>query len=166
MKRKDFLEISGKSLLGASLLSQLPFNAYSQDGKTNRKNNGGTMIEVKTRRLFLQDTWTISRNSSDYKDNVFVKIEKDGIVGLGEAGPNVRYGENAEKTIERINRMKPVIEKANPWQFVDLKNEIFAGITDQNCARCALDIPSWIGLVKVLMYPYTKCGDWINPKHH
>jgi L-alanine-DL-glutamate epimerase-like enolase superfamily enzyme len=147
MKRKDFLELSGKSILGASLLSQLPFSACSHDGKTNSKNSGGVMIEVKTRRLFLQDTWTISRNSSDYKDNVFVRIEKDGIFGLGEAGPNVRYGENAEKTTDCINLMKPVLEEANLWQFVDLKNEIFAGITDQNCARCALDIAimDWVG---------------------
>ena len=147
MKRKDFLELSGKSLLGASLLSQLPFSACSHDGKTNSKNSGGVMIEVKTRRLFLQDTWTISRNSSDYKNNVFVRIEKDGIVGLGEAAPNVRYGENAEKTTERINHMKPVLEKIDLWHFVDMKDEIFSGITDQNCARCALDIAimDWIG---------------------
>ncbi len=147
MKRKDFLEISGKSLIGASLLSQLPLSACIQNGKTTSKNSGGVMIEVKTKRLFLQDTWTISRNSSDYKDNVFVKIEKDGIVGLGEAGPNVRYGENAEKTTDRINQMKPILEEMDPWHYVDLKDKIFAGITDQNCARCALDIAvmDWVG---------------------
>jgi L-alanine-DL-glutamate epimerase-like enolase superfamily enzyme len=78
---------------------------------------------------------------------VFVKIEKDGIVGLGEAGPNVRYGENAEKTTDRINQMKPILEEMDPWHYVDLKDKIFAGITDQNCARCALDIAvmDWVG---------------------
>jgi L-alanine-DL-glutamate epimerase-like enolase superfamily enzyme len=155
MKRKDFLEISGKSLMGASLLSQLPLSACVETEKNNQPNSGGVMIEVKTKRLFLQDTWTISRNSSDYKDNVFVKIEKDGVIGWGEAAPNVRYGENAEKTTKRIEAMKPTLEKSDLWHFVDLKKEIFAGITDQNCARCALDIAimDWIGKsLKVPLY--------------
>ena len=105
------------------------------------------MIEVKTKRLFLKDTWTISRNSSDYKDNVFVRIEKDGVTGFGEAAPNVRYGEYHAKTTDRINAVQNLFEKYDLWHYVDLKNEIFAGITDQNCARCALDIAimDWIG---------------------
>lgn len=105
------------------------------------------MIEVKTKRIFLQDTWTISRNSSDYKDNVFVRIEKDGVTGYGEAAPNVRYGEDNEKTMDRINGIKSILEQYDLWHYVDLKDQIFASITDQNCARCALDIAimDWVG---------------------
>lgn len=143
MKRKEFLETSGKSLLAMSLLSQVPLNFMA----CNSTKNGGIMIEVKKRRLKLAHTWTISRNSSDYKDNVFVRIEKDGISGFGEAGPNVRYGEDWEKTIDRINKAKPIFENNDLWHFVDIKNELDRTITDQSCAKCALDIAlmDWIG---------------------
>lgn len=105
------------------------------------------MIEVKTRRLFLKDTWTISRNSADFKDNVFVRIEKDGITGFGEAAPNLRYGEDHVKTTVHLNRIKSFIEKCNLCHYVDLKDKLFAAITGQNCARCALDIAimDWVG---------------------
>lgn len=147
MKRKEFVEVTGKSLLGLTVLSQIPAKSMAIISEKNIKSDGGTMIEVKTKRLFLKDTWTISRNSSDYKDNVFVRIEKDGVSGYGEAAPNVRYGEDHNKTTERINGLKSLFEKYDLWHFVDLKDEIFAGITDQNCARCALDIAimDWIG---------------------
>ena len=71
MKRKEFLNISGKSLIGLSVLGHLPFSSCT----VKKASIGGVMLEVKTKRLMLQHTWTISRNSSDYKDNVFVKIE-------------------------------------------------------------------------------------------
>ena len=115
------------------------------------------MLEVKTKRLLLQHTWTISRNSSDYKDNVFVKIEKDGVTGYGEAAPNVRYGEDHEKTTDRIMGVKEMIEQFDLWQFAELKEEIFKAITDQNCARCALDIAimDWVGKkLNVPLYKY------------
>jgi L-alanine-DL-glutamate epimerase-like enolase superfamily enzyme len=143
MNRKEFLKRSGKSIVGLSILSQIPMQFMACDSSKN----GGTMIEVKKRRLKLAHTWTISRNSSDYKDNVFVKIEKDGISGFGEAAPNVRYGEDWEKTIDRINKAKSIFEKNELWHFVDIKNELDATITDQSCAKCALDIAllDWIG---------------------
>jgi L-alanine-DL-glutamate epimerase-like enolase superfamily enzyme len=130
-----------------TFLSQLASSGCNTNSGKKSKNSGGVMLTVKTKRIFLKDTWTISRNSSDYKDNVYVKIEKDGIAGYGEAGPNIRYGEDAQKTTDRIESMRPLIENSNLWHFVDLKTAIFEGITDQNCARCALDIAvmDWIG---------------------
>jgi L-alanine-DL-glutamate epimerase-like enolase superfamily enzyme len=147
MRRKDFLEVSGKSLLGLTVLGQIPVKSIANISEKNIQSSGGAMIEVKTKRLFLEDTWTISRNSSDYKDNVFVRIEKDGVTGFGEAAPNVRYGEDHTKTTDRIHGVSNIFDKYDLWHYVDLKEEIFASITDQNCARCALDIAimDWIG---------------------
>lgn len=143
MKRKEFLSMSGKSLVGISVLGHLPLISRT----TQKASIGGAMLEVKTKRLMLQHTWTISRNSSDYKDNVFVKIEKDGIIGYGEAAPNVRYGEDNEKTTDRINGIRQMVEAYDLWQFAELKEDIFKSITDQNCARCAVDmaIMDWVG---------------------
>jgi L-alanine-DL-glutamate epimerase-like enolase superfamily enzyme len=147
MKRKDFLTVASQSLLGMGLLAGWPFRAHASSGINLDESTGGTMFEVKTRRIFLQHTWTISRNSSDYKDNVFVRITRDGVTGYGEAAPNVRYGEDHIKTMDRINGVKTLLEQYDWWHFSELKEEIFKSITDQNCARCALDIAimDWIG---------------------
>ena len=147
MKRKEFLNFSTKSLIGLSFLSHIPGKGWAKLSKNIFETNGGAMIEIETKRLFLQHTWTISRNSSDYKDNVFVKINKDGVVGYGEAAPNVRYGEDHEKTTKRINSVKDLIENYDLWCFAELKEDLFKKIVDQNCARCALDIAvlDWVG---------------------
>ena len=146
LNRKEFLSLSGKSLIGFSLLNSL--NGCSSGGSNyQKKGTGKVMIEVKTRRLELAHTWTISRSSSDFKDNVFVKIERDGIIGLGEAAPNVRYGENAELTTQRINEAKTIFDQIDLFHFTDIKSALDAQITDQSCAKAALDIAlmDWIG---------------------
>jgi L-alanine-DL-glutamate epimerase-like enolase superfamily enzyme len=147
MNRKEFLAASGKSIVGLSILGQIPLNFMACDTSSKIKSGGGTMIEIKTRRLKLAHTWTIARNSSDYKDNVFVKIEKDGIAGYGEAAPNIRYSEDWEKTTDRINKAKSIFDKHDLWHYVDIKEELDKTIIDQSCAKCALDIAlmDWIG---------------------
>ncbi len=147
MKRKDFLTVTTQSLLGMGLLANWPLRVHARTRSRLNELTGGAMIEVKTKRLFLQHTWTISRNSSDYKDNVFVRITRDGVTGYGEAAPNVRYGEDNIKTTDRINGVKTLMEQYDLWHFAELKEDIFKSITDQNCARCALDIAimDWIG---------------------
>ncbi len=152
MDRKKFIKVTGASVAGMAILNKLPVPVLAN----STESKGAAMIEIKTKRLILAHTWTISRNSSDYKDNVFVKIEKDGIIGYGEAAPNVRYGEDAQKTTDRIKEIKGLIEKSDLWHFVDLKEQIFKNIIDQNCARCALDIAimDWVG--KSLRVPLYK----------
>jgi L-alanine-DL-glutamate epimerase-like enolase superfamily enzyme len=157
MKRKDFLHIGTQSLLGMGFLTKFPFKGHVPNSSKLSESAGGAMIEVKTKRLYLQHTWTISRNSSDYKDNVFVTITKDGVTGYGEAAPNVRYGEDHIMTTERINAVRPLFDQYDLWQFTELKDAIFKAISDQNCARCALDIAimDWIGKsLNIPLYKY------------
>jgi L-alanine-DL-glutamate epimerase-like enolase superfamily enzyme len=53
---------------------------------------------LESRELPLRYTWKISRNASDSKTNLFVRVQQQegGAVGWGEAAPNVRYGESPE----------------------------------------------------------------------
>lgn len=99
------------------------------------------------RRLTLKHTWTIARNSSDYKDNVFVRIERDGVVGWGEAAPNVRYGESAEKTLAVLERTRPLLESSDWFEYVDLRRRWETFTKGQTCAGAALDmaILDWVG---------------------
>ncbi|HPY50766.1 MAG TPA: hypothetical protein PLO68_12925, partial [Sedimentisphaerales bacterium] len=104
-------------------------------------------FSLSVKRLTLKHTWTIARNSSDYKDNVFVRIERDGVVGWGEAAPNVRYGESAEKTVGVLEQARPLFESSDWFEYVDLRRQWETFTKDQTCAGAALDMAvlDWVG---------------------
>lgn len=104
------------------------------------------MLEYKIKDLNLTHTWTISRNSADVKHNVFVKYTHDDVFGIGEAAPNIRYNETAESTIDVIQKAVPLVEKFDPWRFVDLGYAIRDFVEQQTAAKCAIDIAilDWI----------------------
>jgi L-alanine-DL-glutamate epimerase-like enolase superfamily enzyme len=146
LSRKQFLSLTGKTLLGLPFLHSLSNRLFAK--KVQTKNNiEGAMIEVKIKRLDLAHTWTIARNSSDFKENVFVKLERDGIFGIGEAAPNVRYGENPELTTQRIREAASIYQSYNLFHYMDIKSAVDKTILDQSCAKAALDIAlmDWIG---------------------
>jgi len=61
--------------------------------------------------LQLDQPFTISRGTKTAVRNVLVKLTADGITGYGEAGPNRRYDEDAEKVI--------CVLESLPEQFFD-----------------------------------------------
>jgi len=110
-------------------------------------------LQYKVKRLRLRHTWTIARGSADCKDNVFVRLEKDGLVGYGEAAPNARYGETSNSVTEVIRNSEPLFQDANPWHYVDLGARI-AGLTEaQTAAKAALDIALMDWVAKKLAVP-------------
>ena len=114
-------------------------------------------ISVKKQRLPLEHNWTIARNSSDYKDNVFITIEENNVVGIGEAAPNIRYNESANRTISSIKGAVNFLEKSDLFDYQDIKSHLEKIINDQNCARAAIDmaILDWIGKSKnIPLYKY------------
>jgi L-alanine-DL-glutamate epimerase-like enolase superfamily enzyme len=133
-------------LLGASVLAGVG-GAGVVVGQQNA--TGATRFSVSRRRLMLTHTWTIARNSSDYKDNVFVRIERDGVVGWGEAAPNVRYGQSAEATIEVLEKARSLVEAGDWLQYVDLDLRLRweRELAGDSCAHAALDmaILDWVG---------------------
>jgi L-alanine-DL-glutamate epimerase-like enolase superfamily enzyme len=133
MARRDLLKTIGAASLSASAKS-----LWAGDGPR---------VAFSVKRLTLKHTWTIARNSSDYKDNVFVRIERDGVVGWGEAAPNVRYGESAEKTLAVLERARPLLESADWFEYVDLRRGWETFTNDQTCAGAALDMAvlDWVG---------------------
>ncbi len=56
-----------------------------------------TLWTIEKRHLPLKFTWKISRNSSTFKENFFVRFNFRGIEGMGEVAPNIRYGETPDK---------------------------------------------------------------------
>jgi L-alanine-DL-glutamate epimerase-like enolase superfamily enzyme len=139
------MEISRRKLLGTAALTGAAWAGIGAAGERSAK--GATHLSVSGKRLVLRHTWTISRNSSDFKENVFVRVERDGVVGWGEAAPNVRYGESAELTVAAIEKARPVIEGGDWLHYVDLRGQWERAMPDQSCACAALDIAvlDWVG---------------------
>ena len=114
------------------------------------------MIDVKIRTLELKNVWTTSRNSSQYKQNVFVKIEKDGVTGYGEAAPNIRYGEEAQTTEEKIRSASTLLSQHDLFKYTKVKDVLDEWIVAQNCAKAALDIALMDWVAKSLNVPLYK----------
>jgi L-alanine-DL-glutamate epimerase-like enolase superfamily enzyme len=161
MSRKEFLHKTSKGVLAATALSAGPGAANART-HTPVESDSGFTIEYKSKRLELAHAWTIARNTSSFKENVFVKLEKDGIIGLGEAAHNVRYGETLESTIATIEQATPLLQSCNPLHFTEVGYAILNVGKGQTAAKAALDIAliDWLGKRYGLAY-YQLLG--LNP---
>lgn len=91
-------------------------------------------------RLKLRHTWTTTMSSSDYRDTIQARLSSDGVTGLGEGAPIVRYHENAEEGKRALESIAPFLQSANPWHFQNLMSAVSAKIPGQFAAKAALDI--------------------------
>jgi L-alanine-DL-glutamate epimerase-like enolase superfamily enzyme len=140
LRRREFLKGAAALAVGGAG----PVAAASGD---SGRAGGSDRFTISGKRLVLRHTWTLSRNSSDFKDNVFLRIERDGIVGWGEAAPNVRYGESAEKTVAALERAQGSFESGDWSAYATMPERWKAAGAAQQCAGAALDIAllDWVG---------------------
>ena len=145
ISRKKFLALAG--LAGSSII--FPGSAFLKYRKENKgkDNNGKASITYKKIKLNLGHTWTISRGSTDFKEDVFVYYTNDGITGIGEASHMTGAGQNADRTIEELKRIIPVYINTDPFKFSELTGEVNKEIQGISPAKAALDIAlfDWLG---------------------
>lgn len=79
---------------------------------------------LEKRTLPLKFTWKISRNSSTFKENFFVRFSFQGIEGLGEVAPNIRYGETPDKIEDDFLFFQSEARKYELTSLIDLHNFI------------------------------------------
>ena len=98
-------------------------------------------------RLKLRHTWTTVMSSSEYRDNLHLRFHREGITGLGEGAPIVRYHENAESAMRAVHSVRDLVESAEPRHFTKLMAEIFRRIDGEYAAKAAIDIAlmDWTG---------------------
>ncbi len=104
-------------------------------------------IETRITRLKLRHTWTTVMSSSDYRDTLQVRYSRDGITGLGEGAPIVRYKEDARGADAAVQSVRDYLAAADPWQFRKVLHETFRRIDGNWAAKAAIDIAlmDWIG---------------------
>jgi L-alanine-DL-glutamate epimerase-like enolase superfamily enzyme len=98
-------------------------------------------------RLNLKHTWTTVMSSSDYRDTLHVRYARDGVTGRGEGAPIVRYNESAASGKDAVEKIRPLLETADPAAFAKLTDEIFRRIDGQYAAKSAMNIAlmDWTG---------------------
>ena len=107
---------------------------------------------IKKLKLNLKYTWKISRNSSEFKENLIITCGGKGAMGMGEVAPNIRYGETPENLLEEFE----VIEK----NLRDCPTEIQAfetwlnGFKLHNALRFGIESALYIGIFLPIKYRY------------
>ncbi|MGC8761215.1 MAG: dipeptide epimerase [Bryobacteraceae bacterium] len=97
-------------------------------------------IETRIRRLRLRHTWTTVMSSSEYRDTFFVEYSRDGITGIGEGAPIIRYKESAESCRAAVESIRPWLAGQHPEAFVKLMDGVFRRVEGNFAAKAALDI--------------------------
>jgi L-alanine-DL-glutamate epimerase-like enolase superfamily enzyme len=108
---------------------------------------GGAALDTEIVRLTLKHTWTTTMSSSNYRDTLYVRYTRDGVTGVGEGAPIVRYQENAAEGQRAVEKVRDLLLAADPWTFEKLHAEIARRIEGQYAAKAALDIAllDWVG---------------------
>jgi len=139
VKRRDLFKALGAGAVAAPVLA------------------GAPTIESKVVRLKLRHTWTTVMSSSDYRDTVHLRYTREGVTGVGEGAPIVRYHENAESAQRAIESVQELLASADPRQFAKIMAEVFRRVDGQNAAKAAIDIAlmDWFGQkLGVPLYTY------------
>jgi L-Ala-D/L-Glu epimerase len=104
-------------------------------------------LKVRTADLQLRHTFTIARSSESVSRTVIVELEKDGVVGYGEASPSEFYGHTPESVAQSLEKARPALERADPRRFRPLLEELLEEVDGDRAALCALDlaIHDWVG---------------------
>lgn len=140
ISRRDWLKATGVLSAGSLFpgLASLPAAATEHAGCT---------WETSVTRLRLRHTWTTTMSSSEYRDTLQARLTSDGVTGVGEGAPIVRYHENAEDGKKSIDAITPFLQGVNPWHFEKVMAEVSRQMPGQFAAKAALDIAlmDWVG---------------------
>jgi L-alanine-DL-glutamate epimerase-like enolase superfamily enzyme len=93
--------------------------------------------------LPLKHRFTIAHQSREVQETLIVRLEEDGLFGLGESTTNPFYGITLDNMREALEKFKPVLlggKWNTPAELWELGKEVFQ---DNPFAQCALDQAAW-----------------------
>ena len=90
-------------------------------------------------RLELRHTFRIARSADEFRESVLVRLEENGIEGLGEAAPSPRYGQSAESVQKALASIEETL--LEPAGHIEDDLERAAGpLAGEPAALAAIDI--------------------------
>lgn len=98
-------------------------------------------------KLELQHAWVISRGAAEFKENVFVHYERDGLTGIGEAGHLTAAGQTAEQTLAGIQKLMSFYEQLEPSAFASVPGQTKKVVDATPPAQAAMEMAllDWVG---------------------
>jgi L-Ala-D/L-Glu epimerase len=148
MNRRDLLKSAG----AAGLLACLPGknSAFAAEQQTRS-------VKTEIYRLNLRHTWTTTMSASSWRDVLYVHYEHDGITGIGEGAPIVRYQESAQSAQAAVNSVLPFLDASDPTEFQKITTGVNQKVPGDWAGKAAIDIAlmDWIGKkLGVPLYEY------------
>jgi L-alanine-DL-glutamate epimerase-like enolase superfamily enzyme len=143
MIRRDALKSMGTVVAA----SAFPFRREPAPAAAPLRSTGPATVETEIIRLRLRHTWTTTMSSSDYRDTLHVRYGKDGLTGLGEGAPIVRYHEDAAGCQQAVGRVADFLTSADPQEFDKTLGEVLGRVDGFWAAKAAVDIAllDWVG---------------------
>lgn len=86
--------------------------------------------------LHLRHTFRLARGATDSRRNLMIELEHEGHVGLGEAAPIARYGQDADSAARAVDEMAPRL--GDPRAFEHAAER--AAVAGQPAATAAVDM--------------------------
>jgi len=148
MERRDALKVMG----AAAAASALPVGCTTADRTRSASagsatSGGPATVETEIMRLQLRHTWTTTMSSSAYRDVLYARYTRDGITGVGEGAPIIRYHEDAASAQRAVDGLAEYLAEADPYQFDKLLGEVLRRVEGEWAAKAAVDIAvlDWVG---------------------
>jgi L-alanine-DL-glutamate epimerase-like enolase superfamily enzyme len=140
MKRVEFLKLAGTAAAGTLVSLRRGWT------RAVRGAPGKTRVSVRLLDLELRHAWGLSRGTWTARRNAFVRIERDGTVGIGEAAPIARYDETAEGAAAFFETARPVLER-DLREYAARWSELEAVSPGEHAAKAACDMAllDWTG---------------------
>ncbi len=113
-------------------------------------------VSVESYALKLRDPFTIARGTVTVQPTLIVRLEHQGLVGLGEATTNEFYGVTLESMSAAIERVAPLLDN---WQLdnpAELWRELDPLLSECRFAQCALDCAAWDLYAQIQQQPLWK----------
>ncbi len=111
----------------------------------------GVKVNTRLCALHPRNVFRISRAARRETTNVFLRIEREGIAGEGEASANAYYGEAAADVAARLERLGDFLagrDVASPEDIAAIWEDAWPLLAPSRAAQCALDVALWDWLGK------------------
>jgi L-alanine-DL-glutamate epimerase-like enolase superfamily enzyme len=142
VQRREWLKVAG----AAGVTAALPFDRLiAAAGPLNA--SGPARVEAEIVRVKLRHTWTTTMSASNHRDVLYVRYSRDGITGIGEGAPIIRYHEDAASAKKAVEGLSDLLTTADPAKYDKLNAEILRRVEGEWAAKAAIDIAilDWVG---------------------
>jgi len=106
---------------------------------------------IATRELHPRHAFRIARARRTAVRNVFVRLERNGCAGYGEASPNEYYGETAELVAAKLAGVEAFLHRQRLREIEDIERiwrDAWTLLHPSRAAQCAMDLALWDLLAK------------------